>query len=190
MLTPPNRPSRSLVLRSEDAKEGTMMDIRHPGAAPDDIEKDFDVAVLVRTRSRGTDARFGLRAILPPGPVPRCATASGACLAMEMTLSRKRAQSQTRGRKLHRTERRRGLPAFARPAPLSNRHLKHAAGDRQHAGAPFEATKQQTATSEMLRIISNSPIQSVLDAVAENAARLCDADNTRSCAWRTTFFGW
>jgi len=29
----------------------------------------------------------------------------------------------------------------------------------------------------MLRIISNSPIQSVLDAVAENAARLCDADN-------------
>jgi PAS domain S-box-containing protein len=40
-----------------------------------------------------------------------------------------------------------------------------------------EATMQQTATSEMLRIISNSPIQSVLDAVAENAARLSDADN-------------
>src|SRR6202162_163116 len=40
-----------------------------------------------------------------------------------------------------------------------------------------EATKQQTATSEMLRIISNSPIKSVLDAVAENAARLCDANN-------------
>jgi C4-dicarboxylate-specific signal transduction histidine kinase len=37
--------------------------------------------------------------------------------------------------------------------------------------------KQQNATSEMLRIISNSPIQSVLDAVAENAARLCDANN-------------
>src|SRR5713226_8585401 len=29
----------------------------------------------------------------------------------------------------------------------------------------------------MLRIISNSPIKSVLDAVAENAARLCDANN-------------
>src|SRR3984885_3420329 len=29
----------------------------------------------------------------------------------------------------------------------------------------------------MLRIISNSQIQSVLDAIAENAARLCDANN-------------
>jgi PAS domain S-box-containing protein len=45
-----------------------------------------------------------------------------------------------------------------------------------------EAVEQQTATSEMLRIISNSPIQSVLDAVAENAARLSDANNAR--IWR------
>ncbi|HYS85649.1 MAG TPA: hypothetical protein VEN78_11705, partial [Bradyrhizobium sp.] len=45
-----------------------------------------------------------------------------------------------------------------------------------------EATMQQTATSEMLRLISNSPIQSVLDAVAEHAARLCDASNAR--IWR------
>jgi PAS domain S-box-containing protein len=45
-----------------------------------------------------------------------------------------------------------------------------------------EVVKQQTATSEMLRIISNSPIQSVLDAVAENAARLSDANNAR--IWR------
>jgi hypothetical protein len=29
----------------------------------------------------------------------------------------------------------------------------------------------------MLRIISNSPIQSVLDAVSKNAARLCNANN-------------
>src|SRR6266487_4031005 len=97
---------------------------------------------------------------------------------MEVTLSRKWAKSRTRGRKLHLTGAKARVGRARKTRADLEQQLKacrrEIAQARQHL---VEAINQQPATSEMLRIISNSPIQSVLDAVAENAARLCDANN-------------
>ena len=53
-----------------------------------------------------------------------------------------------------------------------------------------EGAEQQTATSEILRMIARSPtdLQSVLDAIAERAARLCDAEDAADLSRRWQLF--
>jgi PAS domain S-box-containing protein len=97
---------------------------------------------------------------------------------MEVTLARKWANSRTRGRKLDLTDAKTRVGRARKTRADLEQQVKACRREIAQARERLvEAMKQQTATSEMLRIISNSPIQSVLDAVAENAARLCDSNN-------------
>ena len=97
---------------------------------------------------------------------------------MEVTLSPKRAKSRTRGRKRHLSGAKargdRGHKIRADPEQQLKVCGREIARARERLA---EAMKQQIATSEVMRIISSSPTQSVLDAVVENAARLCEANN-------------
>src|SRR5258705_9321497 len=97
---------------------------------------------------------------------------------MEVTLSRTGAKGRARGRRLRLTGTKARVGRTRQTRADLEQQLKEYRRETAHAQERLvEAMKQQTATSEMLRIIANSPIQSVLDAVAENAARLCDANN-------------
>jgi GAF domain-containing protein len=100
---------------------------------------------------------------------------TGICIRLITAVNPPGGEMQRRGQSVQPVKGRRTPGRKARKAPKSSiADLQEQVGVLTHELR--EAREQQTATSEVLRVIASSPpdIQSVLDAIATTAARLLD----------------
>ena len=69
------------------------------------------------------------------------------------------------------------LTTFADQAVIAIENTRLFEAEQQRTRELSESLEQQTAITEILRVISNSPnnVQPVLDSVAEYAARICES---------------